>query len=139
MTNKFWKGETYAIVKAMKATGNRPGVITEWKQSVERWALNSVNDPQAIAVRAWLPFWQVRPFYTAEELAPMWPALAIAVGHTDRWPLVLKSAKRLGHELDFANLPSRKVGRQKMYIVERIPFWSKALPHEIEREFHAHA
>jgi hypothetical protein len=43
--------------------------------------------------------------YSADELAPLWPALGIATGFTDKWPSVLKSAKRLEHELDFHGLP----------------------------------
>ena len=87
----FWKGETYAIVKAMKATGNRPGVIAQWKAEMEAWAaMRPVNDPDAQAVRSWLPHWQCRPFYTAEELAPMWPALAIAVANFEEEALLLE-------------------------------------------------
>lgn len=120
---KFWKGETWAIVKAMKATGNRPGVIAEWKNRVVQWAQMHRTDPNAAAVNAWLPLWQPRPFYTAEELAPMWPALAIAVGFTNHWPAVPKSAKRLEFELDFAGLPHFKTRGQKYYIVECIHVW----------------
>jgi hypothetical protein len=105
-TTAFWKGgETYHIIQAMKATGNQPGVIAQWKESVAAWAQMHRTDPDAAAVNAWLPLWEVRPFYSAIELAPLWPALAIATGFTDKWPSVLKSAKRLEHELDFHGLP----------------------------------
>lgn len=128
----FWKGETWAIVKAMKATGNRPGVIAEWKDRVAQWAQMHPSDTNAAAVNAWLPLWQPRPFYTAEELAPMWPALAIAVEHTTHWPAVPKSAKRLEFELDYAGLPFRfSIGR-KYYIVERIHYWVDAPQDEFD-------
>ncbi len=102
----FWESETYTIIKAMKRSGNRPGLITEWKDAVERWAdlPENLGNKDAAAVRAWLPAWQPRPFYTAAELAPMWPALAIAVGATMRLAHP-KSAMRLEHELDFGGLP----------------------------------
>jgi hypothetical protein len=88
----YWKGETHHIIQAMKATGNRPGVVAQWKETVAGWAQMHRTDPDAAAVNAWLPLWQPRPFYTTEELAPLWPALAIATGFTDKWPAVLKSA-----------------------------------------------
>jgi hypothetical protein len=133
---EFWKGETAAIVKAMKAAGNRPGVIAEWREGVRTWAETNPSNPDAAAVLTWLPHWRVRPFYTADELAPLWPALAIAIGHTPRWPAVPKSAKRLEFELDYAGLP--RLGfptLQRYFIVERIHHWSKASLAEIEREF----
>jgi hypothetical protein len=136
---EFWKGETWAIVKAMRATGNRPGVIAGWKADIALWAENNPRDPNANAALSWLPHWQVRPFYTADELAPLWPALAIAIGHTSHWPKVQKSAKRIEFELDYAGLP--RLGfptLNRYFIVERIHHWSKATLEEIEREFHAH-
>jgi hypothetical protein len=145
---EFWKGETWAIIKAMRATGNRPGVIAGWKADIEAWAENNPRDPNAAAALSWLPHWQVRPFYTADELAPLWPALAIAVGHTTRWPEVPKSAKRIEFELDYAGLP--RLGHwpefsdnfphslRRYFIVERIHHWSAATLKEVEREFHAH-
>ncbi len=135
MKNPFWEGETYAIVQAMKATGNRPGVIAEWKNAVAMWADKNRMDVNAQAVLAWLPSWQVRPFYTAEELAPMWPALAIAIGHTSIWPAVPKSARRLEFELDYADLPRLDRFYRQYFIVERIHYWRKdATPAEIDRE-----
>ena len=46
------RGETYAIVQAMKATGNRPGVIAQWKEAVAQWAQMMRTDPNAAAVNA---------------------------------------------------------------------------------------
>lgn len=138
MANMFWNGETYAIVKAMKAAGNRPGIIAQWKADMEQWAaMRPATDRDAQAVRSWLPHWQVRPLYTAEELAPIWPALAIAIGHTDRWPAVPKSARRLGFELDYAGLPSREVEGRKYYIVERLHHWRSATQKEIENAIYS--
>ena len=144
--NKFWEGETYAIVKAMRGTGNQEGVIARWKKSVEQWALSAVNDPNAVAARAWLPLWQVRPFYTAEELAPIWPALAIVVGgFPGAYSRVPRSAMRLAFELDYAGLP--RLGNypefgedlpreyRKYFIVERLHYWCRAPLAEIEKEF----
>lgn len=124
--------ETYHIIQAMKATGNQPGIIAKWKAKVEAWAQMNRTNPDAAAVNAWLPLWEIRPWYTAEELAPLWPALAIATSFTDRWPAVLKSAKRLEHELDFYGLPHFEMNGQKYYIVERLHFWSKMTQQERE-------
>lgn len=133
----FWESETYAIIKAMKRNGNRPGLIAEWKDAVERWAMlpENVRNTDAAAVRAWLPAWQPRPFYTATELAPMWPALAVAVGATMKLPH-LKSPMRLANELDFGGLPRVRLtyphNADKFYsgdyfIVERIHHWNRPL------------
>ena len=118
--------ETRHIIQAMKATGNRPGVIAQWKEAVADWAQKYRTDPDAAAVNAWLPMWQPRPFYLADELAPMWPALAIATGFTNRWPCVVKSARRLEFELDFYGLPHFEMNGQKYYLVERLHFWKNA-------------
>lgn len=135
---QFWKGETWAIIQAMRATGNRPGVIAGWKEDIAAWAENNPRDPNAAAVHSWLPHWQVRPFYRANELAPLWPALAIVVGHTTRWRPVPKSAKRLEFELDYAGLPRLDFPTlREFFIVERIHHWNKASLAEIEREFDA--
>ena len=126
-------GETLHIIRAMKATGNRPGIIARWKEDIAAWAQMHRTDPNAAAVNAWLPLWQPRPFYTAEELAPMWPALAIVTGYTNRWPAVLKSPMRLEHELDFHKLP-RLTYCRRYFICERIHFWQRADEHQIMRE-----
>jgi hypothetical protein len=126
--------ETRHIIEMMKATGNRAGVIAQWKGAVADWAQKDRTNPDAASVNAWLPLWQPRPFYTAEELAPMWPALAIATGFTSRWPAVLKSARRLENELDFCGLPRLGHLLQKYFIVERIHYWRQASKEEIERE-----
>lgn len=130
--------ETTHIIQMMKATGNRPGIIACWKGIVEDWAQRSHGNPDAEAVKAWLPAWQPRPFYTAEELAPMWPALAIATGFTSHWPPVPKSAKRLEHELDFCGLPRLRDYEKRwrnFFIVERLHYWRRdAHENDIRRE-----
>lgn len=130
----FWNSDTYKIVKAMKATGNRPGIVAQWKSEIERWAIGSVNDPDAVAVRAWLPLWQVRPFYSAAELAPMWPALAIALGLQTRM-MEAPSPRKLEFELHYAELPSFWFRDQNYFIVERIHHWRQQPLSEIEKEF----
>jgi len=136
---QFWKGETHAIVKAMKVKGYKDGIIADWKNQVAAWAQDSPTDPNAVAAKAWLPLWQVRAFYTAGELAPLWPALAIAVGYANKWPQALKSARRLEYELDFAGLPrlSQSENLRKYFIVERFDYWEKATLDQIERELNA--
>ncbi len=124
--NKFWQGETYAIVKAIKARGNQPGLVQEWKDGIETRA-KANRTTEAAAVLAWLPLWQIRPFYTAEELAPMWPALAIHIGHAKRWPQVVKSAARLGFELGYAGAASFERFGRRFYIVERPHYWRKLI------------
>ena len=116
----------------MRRAGNY-GVIARWKDSVARWAEMNLDDPDAAAVRAWLPFWEVRPFYTAEELAPMWPALSIVTGYTNQWRIVVKSARRLEHELDFHRLP-RVPSYAKHFICERFHHWRNATHDEIALE-----
>lgn len=123
--------ETYHIVTAMSRS--RKPVIQQWKEDVAAWAQMNRTDPNAAAVNAWLPLWQVRPFYTVEELAPLWPALAIATGFTNRWPTVLKSPARLEHELDFHKLP-RLSHCRRYFIVERFHHWCHATDSEVMRE-----
>lgn len=122
--------EAEHIIYAMGRTGNQPGIIAQWKASVEEWALKQAGNADAEAVKAWLPLWQPRPFYTAEELAPMWPALAIATGYRTTWPTVLKSAARLENELDFLRMPRLRVPWRKFFICERIHFWKNDASHE---------
>jgi hypothetical protein len=127
--------ETYHIINAMRRAGNY-GVIARWKDSVARWAQLHPDNADAAAVLAWLPFWQVRPFYTVEELAPVWPALAIATGYTDRWPIrksLIKSPARLESELDFHRLP-RVPGYPRYFICERFRHWRNATEEEIALE-----
>lgn len=128
----YWRGETAHIVAAMRATGNKPGIIAQWKASMEEWA-SRAQGADAEAVKAMLPLWQVRPFYTAEELAPLWPALAIATGFTDKWPAVPKSARRIAHELDFYGLPRLAYAHQ-YFICERVHYWRGASREEIMQE-----
>lgn len=136
MTNPFWSGPIYGVIQAMKACGNKPGIIAQWVALAHQWALDH-RGPEADAIRAWLPHFKPRPFYTAHELAPMFPALIVALGLTDR-PSTY-SPERLANELDFGGLPVLRrddesiwfrnpMDRTKVeryYIVERIHYWRK--------------
>lgn len=130
---------TKHIVHAMMNTGQRQreaSVIATWKAAVEQWAKLNPGNPDAEAVLSWLPHWQARPFYTADELAPMWPALAIATGFTDQWPVrksLIKSAVQLEFELDFYGLP-RLSYCPRYFIVERIKYWQFAKDSEVMQE-----
>lgn len=127
MSAKFWESPTYKIVKKMKATGNQPGVVRLWKAMVEHWAKTHTG-PDAEAVKAWLPLWQERPFYLAEELAPIFPALAVTLGISKfdgRMPTPMSPA-RLASALKFAGLPFRVIGNRTYFIVEQIHLWQKA-------------
>lgn len=130
----FWGGPTYGVITAMKARGNQPGLIAQWIALAHQWALDH-RGPEADAMRKWLPLFQARPFYNAAELAPMWPALVVALGLLDRPPIY--SPGRLANELDFGGLPvlhrddggvwfRNPLDRSKIeryYIVERIHHW----------------
>lgn len=131
MSKSIWKGESYAILKAMRASGNQQGLIASWKAGFEQWVEANPANPDAMAAKAWLPYWRLRPFYTAEELAPIWPALAIAVGYTNRWPTVVKSPKRLSHELQALGFENRVIDGKRYFFVERIHYWRKASDKEI--------
>lgn len=137
MTRVRGSGETAHIIEAMKAAGNS-SIIEHWKTMVAEWAQMHRTDADAAAVNAWLPFWQSRPFYTAEELAPMWPALAIITGYTTKWPArqsLIKSPAQLEHELDYHGLPRLRVPWRKFFIVERLHYWKKDASHQdIARE-----
>lgn len=124
------------IVKQMKRTGNQPGIIQQWIAGANKWAdENPGRDGQAI--REWVAHWQARPFYTSTELAPLIPALGVAMGITEK-PLPQFGTKRLEHMLDFAGLPKLKRKRggylfrhpyrlktEEFYIVEQIHFWKE--------------
>ena len=100
----FFKSPTYRIVRAMRMTGNSPGIIAQWKARVSEWAHRNPTGKNEAAVLAWLPLWQPRPFYTAAELVPIFPVLEVALGFSAR-PSHVKSAARLANELKFAGLP----------------------------------
>jgi hypothetical protein len=112
----FWKSDTARIVHMMKATGNRPGVIAHWKRGMEIWA--ETGGPDADAVKAWLPAWQARPYYTAAELAPIFPVLAVVLGLRDR-PEPQKGAARLANELRMARLPHFQRDGETYFVVEQ--------------------
>lgn len=146
--NRFWDSDTYQIIKAMKSTGNLSGVIQSWKDAVANMIPHAAPRDQA-SLRAWLPLWQVRPFYTAAELAPMFPALTVAFGFRKTLSHV-KSPKRLAVELDYGGLPRLMMlggntvyrnpitgERAVYYIVENIREWSSLYVSQemFEKEF----
>ena len=45
-------GETYHIIRTMKATGNQQGIIAKWKDDVAAWAQLHRSDSNAAAVLA---------------------------------------------------------------------------------------
>lgn len=134
--NRFWVGDTFAVVKAMHRTGDYQGVVEQWKRNIELWSGTlGQGTPEGNALRAWLPYWQARPFYTSAELVPIIPALVVALGNKEK-PPPQKSPTRLAYELDYAGLPILKNqngtdlfypphggAAQRFYIVERIIFW----------------
>lgn len=122
MKNSFWYSPTYRIIKAMQATGNGPGVIRQWIGELAETAEKHPG-PEADAVKAWLPHWQNRPFYTAAELAPIWPALAMALGFTDKM-FAAKHPARLRRELEWGGLQKLE-GWPDYFIVEHQHFWKK--------------
>lgn len=133
--------ETYAIVRAMIERGNRPGLIREWLSVVRHWA-ETHGGQDAAALRNWLSIVQPKPFYTAHELALMWPGLKIATGLETRMTLA-PSPERLANELKFCGLPMLTAGRafksrfgaaSQYFIVEHIPYWRTRLPNQEEFE-----
>lgn len=136
VNNQFWQSDTFRLIQMMKATGNRPGVILQWKELVSIWALDNAGTPDGKALCAWLPLWQIRPFYTAAELAPMFPVLAVTFGIA-QLPTPQRSPTRLANELDLGGLPkllsndrednffqSPLTGQwNQYYIVERLHHW----------------
>lgn len=135
---EFRQTDTYKIVERMKATGNRPGIIAIWKDGLATWANAPAQqrNVDAAAVRAWLPHWQVRPFYTAAELAPLWPMIALAIGVRDRLPNVVRSVGRLEQELKWSGLPFHDIRGQRYYATECLHHWREhsALDWQIQME-----
>lgn len=141
-TRDFYKTDVYKIIEAMKATGNQSGVIRQWKELEARWAIENTGpeaEAEAEAIRVWLPHWQVRPFYTAAELVPIFPVLAVMLGFAAKAAPQM-SPVRLANLLDFGGLPQLINGVENKgfkslitgqfdnyYIVERIHFWRNRL------------
>lgn len=135
--NAFWQGDVWRVMCLMKATGNSPGIIRQWKSLVELWASRNAATLEGKAMLAWLPLWQVRPFYTTAELAPILPALAHTFGITQRIQPA-HSPLRLSNELSFGNMPYLNMAHgdlqyfpnpatgqmEKYWIVERQKYWS---------------
>lgn len=104
MKKGVWNSATYRVIKAMRATGNQPGVIRQWVAGLRDWIATQPPTPEVLAIRAWLPLFQVRSVYTAAELAPLLPALASMMGFKElHFP---RSPKRTENRLDFFGLPT---------------------------------
>lgn len=130
----FWESETYRVIQAMRSTGNQAGVVQRWIEAAAVWA--ATNDgPDATAIRAWLPLWQARPFYTAAELSPIFPALVVALGISKRPPWKM-APERLAFQLRYGGLPELRNADDsgkffppqggtpaRYFIVERIHYW----------------
>jgi hypothetical protein len=135
MKNPFWNSHVYAVIKGMKATGNTPGMVARWIATVGEWANRNALAPEAKTIRAMMPYWRARPFYTASELAPILPALIVAFSIAERPPAAMSGA-RLGFQLDYGGLPKLRNANgttyfhdamgilQEFYIVEEIHKWS---------------
>ena len=128
---------TAKIVAQMRAQGNQPGLVRILKMEIAKWAMQNPRHRHADAVSAWLPYLKARKFYTAAELVPLFPVLALTMGFQ---PILLpqKSSARLSNELKFANLPVLKNANgsqtflhplqhrpplQEFFICERIHYW----------------
>lgn len=131
----------YAVVRRMLETGNQPGIISQWFAGMRKWA-EANQTPDAKALRLWLDMVKARPFYTAEELAGLWPALKLTLGFND-YLAPRPSANRLQNELMFHRLPllrNNNTGQNyfpgvgTLFIVERIHYWKErgATPEELK-------
>lgn len=123
-----------SLVQEMKARGNQSGLVTQWKEKVAKWAESNPKSLDAQAVSAMLPLWQVRPFYTADELAPILPALFMVAGlretpgpkigpATTKNMLLKSGLPLLANGALFRN-PFTGASDQ-YFIVERIHHWAK--------------
>lgn len=129
---------TWDMVNAIKARGNREGVIREWFAGMKAWA-EANRGPDAAALKTWLAIVQPRPFYNANELAGLWPALRLELGIT---PVLTVAPPALWFEkeLEFCRLPILRNAdgtgtfwtvdglglRHKYFIVEEIGRWQKS-------------
>lgn len=122
---------TYQIVNMICRRGNQPGIIREWFDGLRKWASENTG-PDAEALRCWMDIARVRPFYTAEELAPLWPALKLTLGLASRLDPA-PGANRLHNELVFHGMPKLQnaetgsfeffESHQRYFIVEHVHRW----------------
>jgi len=130
MKRKTPPSTNYEIVKAILATGNQPGIISQWFTGMKAWAEAS-RGKDAEALRLWLDLVKPRPFYNAEDLAGFWSALKLQLGLTD-YLAPRPSGNRLQNELMFHRLPLLRnadtgahyfPGQGSLFIVERVHYW----------------
>ena len=139
----------YQIVRRMIERGNKPGLIRELLEMSLRWS-EANGGQDADALRGWLPMVNTaKPFYTAAELAALWPALKFAMGF-DKRLMPAPSANLLANTLKHNRLPlvrhADQVGdwfywngrKTEFFICERIGYWrDRALSQkEIEEILH---
>lgn len=130
-TTAFYQTDVYRIIQAMKATGNKPGMVRQWRELMQIWALDHPG-ADGDAMRAWIPYWRVRAVYTTDELAPIFPVLAVVFGFAQRAAPAM-SANRLANLLEFGGLPQLKGVFQhpvtgqldRWWVVERLHYYSK--------------
>lgn len=103
MKNNRYPSDTYTIVNTILQRGNEPGLIREWFDGMKAWA-EANGGQDAAALRMWLKLVKPRPFYTAEELSRLWPALKLTLGLSMRLDPE-PSPNRLANELEFCGLP----------------------------------
>lgn len=126
--------EARALVSWMRARGNRTGAVTEWIKNLTAWAENQPSTVDTRALRAMLPLWQVRPVYTAAELAPLLPTLYVvagirkvpgqAIGPATAKNILLKAGlPMLGSGARFAHPITGQL--DQYFIVERLHYWAK--------------
>lgn len=95
---------TQRIVDQMRVQGNKDGLVRIFKREMQAWAEPRLDTADGRAINAWLPHFPSRPFYTARELVPLFPALGLALGYT-KFLQGQKSSARLANELKFCKLP----------------------------------
>lgn len=134
MSDPFWKSPVYGVIKAIMNPGNGPGIVYEWIKLSHQWALDHPTKPDAQALLTWVPQIQFRPFYTANELTPMFPGIMRALELSNDPPKY--SGRQLALLLDRGRLPvclnkdeaswfrdpkNGKVAR--FYICDRVRYW----------------
>lgn len=134
--NPFWDSEVYKVIVGLKRCGNQPGMVATWIASVAEWAERNAAHPDARAINGMLPLWRARPFYSASELAPIIPALALAFGISEK-PSPAMTGARLQYQLEYGGLPKLRRDNgttffhdtmgvlREYFIVEHIHKWAK--------------
>ena len=146
----FKHSPLYKTLQVMNAQRG-DSLVTQWKREVQKWAENHDKTLDAQAVKSMMTLWQERPFYSAAELSPILPAMALTLGITKTLQPATGAAT-LSTLLDFVKQPTL-VGldgspffihpgsgqKAKFYIVERQCFWCKPISQkDFENAFSLH-